>query len=139
MYNIYLPAHHHAGLVIETIILSHRLTHMFVKVQFFYNSLLMLKEHSPCFSTAWFQSVLGTLNYLDRVLRCFHRNHMNQTTLTKAVDLIMCRGATVSAVVVFSEHIKMSTFTFYMSARVKNAFLKMVHMPAAVLICGLLY
>lgn len=33
--HIYSPAHHHAGLVIKTIIHSHRLTHMFVKVQLF--------------------------------------------------------------------------------------------------------
>lgn len=30
---MYLPAHHYAGLVIKTIIQSHWLTHMFVKVQ----------------------------------------------------------------------------------------------------------
>lgn len=31
----YVLAHHQADLVIKTIILSHRLTHMFVKVQLF--------------------------------------------------------------------------------------------------------
>lgn len=65
----YVLARHQADLVIKTIILSHRLTHMFVKVQLFIFSCLQKKHskqiYSPtslCYNTVRLHSTTDGLN-----------------------------------------------------------------------------
>lgn len=87
-----LPARHHAGLVIETIIPNRRLSHMFVKVQsFFIFSVWTLRYgavHSPLsLNSVSFpppQELQIYLNDSEKNLivpHCFHRNKINPTLL----------------------------------------------------------